>query len=402
MKSLFSWSRDDDADSDSAITSTKSSRSEISGPSLGASLSPNGSPGGSRSSNLDISGGGGGERPRKSSIVSMLAKSLHLTKDRKSSVKCKEGKIDDIITRLIGSAGVDFDTCCVSPEEIEMVCKLTKDVTMSQPILLQLLAPVQICGDIHGQFKDLIELFEKCGDPSTTSYLFLGDYVDRGKQSMETILLLMCYKIKYPETFFLLRGNHETSNINRVYGFFDECKRKSKMKIWKEFTNFFATLPLAAIVSKTIFCVHGGLSPILHSLESIREITRPCDVGHSGVAADLLWSDPHPDAVKWEVNEDRGLSFVFGPPQIDNFLQKFNLELIVRAHMVVEDGYEFFHGRKLVTLFSAPNYCGTFDNKGAIMKVDCDLQVSFIFLVPEKSNGLQRTSSQIRKESRGV
>lgn len=140
------------------------------------------------------------------------------------------------------------------------------------------LPPQQICGDIHGQYYDLLRLFEYGGFPPEANYLFLGDYVDRGKQSLETICLLLAYKIKYPENFFILRGNHECASINRIYGFYDECKRRYNIKLWKTFTDCFNCLPIAAIIDEKIFTMHGGLSPDLNSMEQIRRVMRPTDV----------------------------------------------------------------------------------------------------------------------------
>lgn len=137
---------------------------------------------------------------------------------------------------------------------------------------------MQICGDIHGQYYDLLRLFEYGGFPPEANYLFLGDYVDRGKQSLETICLLLAYKIKYPENFFILRGNHECASINRIYGFYDECKRRYNIKLWKTFTDCFNCLPIAAIIDEKIFTMHGGLSPDLNSMEQIRRVMRPTDV----------------------------------------------------------------------------------------------------------------------------
>lgn len=141
-----------------------------------------------------------------------------------------------------------------------------------------IISPFQICGDIHGQYYDLLRLFEYGGFPPEANYLFLGDYVDRGKQSLETICLLLAYKIKYPENFFILRGNHECASINRIYGFYDECKRRYNIKLWKTFTDCFNCLPIAAIIDEKIFTMHGGLSPDLNSMEQIRRVMRPTDV----------------------------------------------------------------------------------------------------------------------------
>jgi serine/threonine-protein phosphatase PP1 catalytic subunit len=153
---------------------------------------------------------------------------------------------------------------------------------------LEIQAPITICGDTHGQYTDLLRLFEVGRHPPETNYLFLGDYVDRGKQSIETICLLMAYKIKNPVNFFLLRGNHECGSINRIYGFYDECKRSYCIRIWKAFIDLFNYLPIAAIVDDKIFCVHGGLSPDLNEIEDILNIKRPTEIPDIGLLCDLL------------------------------------------------------------------------------------------------------------------
>lgn len=307
----------------------------------------------------------------------------------------KMGDLDDMIQRLLdaGYAGKVTKTVCLKNAEIEGICKAIQQVMLSQPALLELTPPVKIVGDIHGQYTDLLRLFEMCGFPPDANYLFLGDYVDRGKQSLETILLLMCYKLKFPENFFLLRGNHESANVTRVYGFYDECKRRCNIKIWKGFIDAFNTLPIAAIVASKIFCVHGGLSPKLDHMDDIRAMARPTDVPDYGLLNDLLWSDPADIDTDWEANE-RGVSYCFGKQVIMEFLQKHDFDLVCRAHMVVEDGYEFFNDRILVTVFSAPNYCGEFDNWGAVMSVSGELLCSFELLKPLDSSALK---SHIKK-----
>ncbi|RCI02972.1 serine/threonine protein phosphatase Pzh1 [Rhizopus stolonifer] len=271
--------------------------------------------------------------------------------------------IDEYIHRLLeaGYASKVSKQLCLKNSEVTAICRAAMDIFLSQPSLLELSPPVKVVGDTHGQYTDLIRLFEMGGFPPTSNYLFLGDYVDRGKQSLENILLLFCYKIKYPENFFLLRGNHECANVTKVYGFYDECKRRLSPKMWRTFVDVFNTLPIAALVAGKIFCVHGGLSPSLHSMDDIRNIQRPTDVPDYGLLNDLLWSDPADIEGDWEDNE-RGVSYVFGKKIINEFLSKYDLDLVCRAHMVVEDGYEFFSNRSLVTVFSAPNYCGEFDN----------------------------------------
>jgi len=297
-----------------------------------------------------------------------------------------EVNVDAIIERLLAlRGGKASKQVQLEATEVRSLCMKAREVFISQPILLELAAPIKICGDIHGQYDDLLRLFEYGGFPPDANYLFLGDYVDRGKQSLETICLLFAYKIKYPENFFILRGNHECASINRIYGFYDDCKRRYSVKIWKTFTECFNCLPVAAIIDEKIFCMHGGLSPDLKTMEQIRRIVRPTDVSDQGLLCDLLWADPDKDVRGWAQNE-RGVSHVFGQDVVSEFLKKHDLDLICRAHQVVEEGYEFFAKRQLVTIFSAPNYCGEFDNAGAMMSVDESLMCSFQILKPTNAN----------------
>jgi len=291
--------------------------------------------------------------------------------------------VDSILQRLLEVRGTHSGgPVMLSEAEIRGLCMKAREIFISQPILLELQAPIKICGDIHGQYYDLLRLFEYGGFPPEANYLFLGDYVDRGQHSLETICLLLAYKIKYPENFFILRGNHECASINRVYGFYDECKRRYSIRLWKTFTDCFNCLPIAALIEEKIFCMHGGLSPDLKTMEQIRRIVRPTDIPDTGLLCDLLWSDPNKEIQGW-VESDRGVSFTFGHDIVDSFLKRHDLDLICRAHQVVEDGYEFFAKRKLVTLFSAPNYCGEFDNAAALMSVDETLMCSFQVLKSE-------------------
>ncbi|XXG42227.1 hypothetical protein AAC387_Pa01g2552 [Persea americana] len=299
----------------------------------------------------------------------------------------EESVLDDIIRRLLDAKnGRTPKQVHLTEVEIRQLCVTSRDIFISQPNLLELEAPIKICGDIHGQYSDLLRLFEYGGFPPEVNYLFLGDYVDRGKQSIETICLLLAYKIKYKENFFLLRGNHESASINRIYGFYDECKRRFNVRLWKTFTDCFNCLPVAALIDEKILCMHGGLSPELKNLDQIRNIARPIDVPDQGLLCDLLWADPDKVIEGWGEN-DRGVSYTFGPDKVIEFLQKHDLDLICRAHQVVEDGYEFFAKRQLVTIFSAPNYCGEFDNAGAMMSVDDTLTCSFQILKPSDKKG---------------
>ena len=269
----------------------------------------------------------------------------------------------------------------LSEAEILWLIREAQQIFSDQPILLELSAPVKICGDIHGQYYDLLRLFECGGYPPSSNYLFMGDYVDRGKQNLETICLLLAYKIKYPYNFFILRGNHESDSINRIYGFYEECKRRHSIRLWKAFSDCFNYMPIAAVVEGKILCMHGGLSPELIKIQQIKDIKRPLSVPDNGIVCDLLWSDPERSIKGWGSN-DRGVSYTFGDDIVRIFLENQGLDLIARAHQVVEDGYEFFGNRGLVTVFSAPNYCDEFDNSSAILCVSEELVCSFHVLQP--------------------
>ncbi|KAF4713443.1 Serine/threonine-protein phosphatase PP1-gamma catalytic subunit A, partial [Perkinsus olseni] len=233
----------------------------------------------------------------------------------------------------------------------------------------------------HGQYPDLLRLLDCGGFPPDTRYLFLGDYVDRGAYGMECMVLLSALKVKFPDKIYLLRGNHECAPISRIYGFYDEVKRRFNVKLWKSFCDMFNLLPLAATIDEKIFCVHAGLSPDLTSMSAINNVKRPIEVPEEGLVCDLLWSDPEPGVTGWAEN-DRGVSYTFGADVVQDFLEKFDYDLVVRAHQVVEDGYEFFAQRQMVTIFSAPHYCGEFDNAGAMMSIRDDLMCSFQLLKP--------------------
>ena len=229
-------------------------------------------------------------------------------------------------------------------------------------------SPVTICGDIHGQFYDLIELFKIGGDLPETNYLFMGDYVDRGYFSLETVSLLLLLKVRYPERITILRGNHESRQITQVYGFYDECLRKyGNAKVWNAFTDLFDFLPMTALVEGKIFCLHGGLSPSVVTLDQARALERMQEVPHEGPMCDLVWSDPD-DRSGWGISP-RGAGFTFGADITEQFNHTNGLDLVARAHQLVMEGYQWGHNKGVVTIFSAPNYCYRCGNQAAIMEV---------------------------------
>ncbi|ALC40958.1 PpN58A [Drosophila busckii] len=306
---------------------------------------------------------------------------LNASTSSMSSYELK-ANIDDIIERLTQppTMGTYPVTMASNPQlaeyEIKAICQSAREVLLKESSLLELKAPINIIGDIHGQFGNLIKYFKMTGFPPKTKYLFLGDYVDRGRQSIETLTLLLAYKVRYPDSVFLLRGNHESACLNRIYGFYDECKRRFNIKLWRCFVDCYNCLPVAAVVEHNIFCCHGGLSPSLFSMDQIRQIKRPCEIPEQGLLCDLLWSDPSNKTIGWGIS-DRGVSYTFGSDVVRSFLARHGFSLICRAHQVVEDGYEFFAKRQLITIFSAPNYCGEFDNAGSMLCVDEDLLCTF-------------------------
>ena len=207
------------------------------------------------------------------------------------------------------------------------------------------------------------------GDCPETNYLFLGDFVDRGFYSVETFLLLLALKVRYPDRITLIRGNHEARQITQVYGFYEECLRKfGSVNVWRYCTEIFDYLSLSALVDNRVFCVHGGLSPSIHSLDQIRAIDRKQEVPHDGSMCDLLWSDPE-EIDGWGLSP-RGAGYLFGADVVAQFAHTNNIDLIARAHQLVMEGYKYMFSETLVTVWSAPNYCYRCGNVAAFLELD--------------------------------
>ncbi|RKF57224.1 Serine/threonine-protein phosphatase 2B catalytic subunit [Golovinomyces cichoracearum] len=249
-----------------------------------------------------------------------------------------------------------------------------------EPNLLEMDAPITVCGDIHGQFYDLMKLFEVAGKPPSTRFLFLGDYVDRGYFSIDCVLYLWSLKIWYPNTLWLLRGNHECRHLTDYFTFKLECKHKYSEKVYEACMVSFCALPLAAVMNRQFLCVHGGLSPELHTLEDIKHIDRFREPPTHGLMCDLLWADPLEEFGQEKSqeyfihNHVRGCSFFFSYPAACNFLEKNNLLSIIRAHEAQDSGYRMYRKTRttgfpsVMTIFSAPNYLDVYNNKAAILK----------------------------------
>ena len=292
--------------------------------------------------------------------------------------------VERLVERLLRGEGGGARAEWLREEELAELCFRSRELLMSESALVEVPAPLVVAGDVHGQYTDLLRLFAAHGVPPTTRWLFLGDYVDRGPNSIEVISLLLGLKLRHPQRIFLLRGNHETSAVNKAYGFLAECRQRFSLQLYKLFSDVFNCLPVAALAGGgRILAMHGGISEKLRSWDQIRRLERPSEVPDKGLLCDLLWSDPDPEARPGFHAGARGVGSVFGPEALEAFCARMDLDLVARAHQVVQNGYEFYGPNlRCVTIFSAPNYCGDFDNAAAVMLVGADLRCTFSTFKP--------------------
>jgi serine/threonine-protein phosphatase 2B catalytic subunit len=275
----------------------------------------------------------------------------------------------------------------LTQNQVLKIIKMATKIFENEPNLLDVPSPVTVCGDIHGQLYDLCKLFEICGDPDKTSFLFLGDYVDRGSYSLEVLLLLYTMKINHPETFSMIRGNHESKQMTQHFTFKSECLIKYSIEVYHASLKSFCALPIAAIMNKQFFCVHGGISKDIKYLSDVNNINRfQVDFPSRGAYCDLMWSDPSntfddeiygSSKIKdFTENYERGCSYMFSYNAVCQFLERNNLLCVIRAHQAQDKGYRMYKKTptqqfpSMITLFSAPNYCGTYGNKAAVLKYD--------------------------------
>jgi len=297
---------------------------------------------------------------------------------------------------------VDNNSFFLEVPDIHSLCDEVEFLMKQEEMVLKLRAPIKVYGDIHGQYTDLMRLFARYkaptdtegGDIESMDYLFLGDYIDRGRNSLEVICCLFALKIKYPRQIHLLRGNHEDGVINSLYGFKDECHRRlrdpdDEHSVWHKFNQVFEWMPCGAIIEERILCIHGGLGSSIETVKDIRDLKRPLIVSqvpsnnYEQIITDLLWSDPSDNdgmngVVQNETRDPDGTGHIykFGPDRVKSFLDNnAPLSMIIRAHECVMDGFERFAGGKLITLFSATDYCGHHKNAGALLFVRRDLTV---------------------------
>jgi len=252
---------------------------------------------------------------------------------------------------------------------MDMIELLKNSSTLSD-IEVQEDGEVTVCGDVHGQYYDLMNIWELNGVPSDSNpYLFNGDFVDRGSFSVEVILILFAWKLVYPRHMHLARGNHEARSMNKLYGFEGEVTKKYDEDLYQLFCEAFCLLPLCHVINKQVFVVHGGLfSSDNVSLDQIRQVNRDQEPPDAGLMTEMLWSDPQPG--KGRIPSKRGVGVAFGSDVTENFLKTNGLKLIIRSHEMKEEGYEIEHNGQLITVFSAPNYCDQMGNKGAFIRLD--------------------------------
>ena len=298
-----------------------------------------------------------------------------------SSIRSLELQIEDL-----------FNCKFLPEEEVKDLCTKAKELFIKEPNVQIVHCPITVCGDTHGQFHDLLELFKVGGNIPDTNYLFLGNYIDGGYFSVESISLLLALKLKYPNRIFLLRGTHESRKMSKIYGFYEECFKKygNNPEIWKIFTDLFDFLPLCALIDNKILCLHGGLSPSIQTLEDINQLNRNQEIPDNSPISDLLWNDPS------EVGDDQGIGkrtvgFWFGKEITSKFIFTNKLSVIFRRQFC-QNGYQWNHDNNILSIFSAPNYCYRCGNLAAIVEIDDNMKYKLQTFEPAPRRG--KTSLQ--------
>ncbi|VDN95914.1 unnamed protein product [Rodentolepis nana] len=302
---------------------------------------------------------------------------LELNISRKQVLK----KVDHLIERLEDYQVLKGEYAKLSEVELTQLYSVMQDIFLEDNIVidLDLSTPLYIIGDIFGQFGDLLRMFKLMGNPPERRYLFLGNYINRGDRSTETLTYLYCLKLKFPKHIYLLRGNHECQHVSENYGFYNECIARFTGKLWQPIVRTFDHLPLIAIIEEKIFCCHSGMSPNIQrkgisSLQEFRDylektISRPTEIDTNVLMTHYTWSNPDPDIEDWDENP-AGLGYLYGPSVVNEFCERLGIQQIIRSNEYFEKGFDYSFEGKILTIFSAPNYLGTFNNNGAIVEMN--------------------------------
>lgn len=269
---------------------------------------------------------------------------------------------------------------------------LSKETLKKNKALLEISSPMIVVGDLHGNLVDFLKILYFFGAPPKSRYLFLGDFVDRGRYSVDVISLILSLMVKYPNDIYLIRGNHEFSHINRAYGFYDECMNTyGNEVVWNQFQEVFSYLPLAAVIGNSVFCVHGGLSPLLTSIDSIRNLPLPIpNYFNNTMISDLVWSDPVDTVRGFQLNH-RGSGQIFGPDVVETFLRYNKLKIMIRGHQCTLAGFKQFANFMGITVFSSSNYCSSICNKCGVVAIK-DREVLF-YNIEESELGLSPSAT---------
>lgn len=268
-----------------------------------------------------------------------------------------------------GNIPIDCPLPKFNAADVKTLCSTAAKVLASRPTLMRIPGDAYVVGDLHGNIHDLLRILGRIGNIANSKIVFLGDYVDRGQFSIEVIILLLALTCKYPDNVTLLRGNHEFSSVNEVYGFMDQVYEVyQSADLWKKFNEVFAFMPLAAVIGDSTFCVHGGFGPEFYSLDQIQEFQKPLVVCQDPMLFNLMWGDPDKDSPEFGPSK-RGDGVCFGASALARFLKHNKLIRMVRAHQPVENGVEALFHDTLYTVFSSSNYGELPNNKGGFIKV---------------------------------
>ncbi|KAH0788989.1 Ser/Thr protein phosphatase [Histomonas meleagridis] len=293
----------------------------------------------------------------------------------------QDNELKDIVFQILMSYSRNECHCSyvLQHPKIKHIVDSITSLFRQEPIRKSLYGQLVVVGDIHGDIGSLVRIFHKFDFPPQTSYLFLGDYVDRGSNSIEVLLLLYALKLLFPDNIHLLRGNHESSQTTKSFGFYSDCISYLTSKLYYDFLDSFSYMPISAILNDKIFCVHGGISKLLHKVTDIDALERPLTLFCDDLFVDLLWSDPL-ESIDYFKKSDRGLGHFFGQMALDQFLDDNNLSLIIRAHECQDNGFLYsFEKQNCLTVFSASNYCGL-ENDSSVAIIDNECEVKIVRL----------------------